>query len=83
MLRELDIKTNPDDSPVVFSIVFVKKNGERVFLIKAIKTGLRFNVSDLRMRGIQPVDSDNRPAGHVYPVLIDNILEFNGMEVIL
>ncbi len=83
MLKSLDVKSNPNGSQVVFSIVFLKKNGERVFLPRAIATGLPFSLTAHRMRGILPVDFKGEKIGHVYPVGIDNILEYNSMEVIL
>jgi hypothetical protein len=33
------------------------------------------------MRGVQPVDATGKKYGHVYPVNIDNIREFNGVRV--
>lgn len=83
VLKYLDIKTNPDGSQVVFSMVFIKKDGERVFLPRAVSTGLPFSMKANRMRGVRPVDTDGNEAGHVYPVNIDLILEYNSMEVIL
>jgi len=80
-LREMDIKETPYGKQVVFSIKFIKKDGEIVFLPRAVATGLRFNMSINRYRGVQPVDSENNSNGHVYPVHIDNILEFNDNTV--
>jgi len=83
VLKSFDIKSNPDGSPVFFSIVFLKKNGERVFVPRAVSCGLPFSLSANRMRGVMPVDSSGAKSGHVYPVNIDLILEFNGREVVL
>ena len=83
VLKSLDVKSNPDGSPVFFSIVFLKNNGERVFVPRAIACGLPYSLTAHRMRGVMPVDRSGEKNGHVYPVNIDHILEFNSMEVIL
>jgi hypothetical protein len=83
VLKILDVKSNPDGSPCTFSMVFVKKNGERVFVPRAISCGLPYSLSAHRLRGVMPVDSKGNKNGHVYPVNIDLILEFNSMEVVL
>lgn len=83
LLKEYDIKETPAGRQVVFSIKFVKENGELVFLPRAVASGLRFNSTAFRMRGVLPVDMDMQAAGHVYPVNIDLIVEWNGKKVIL
>lgn len=83
VLREYDIKSDPKGKQVVFSIRFIKINGESVFLPRAIATGLPWNVSQSRMRGVRPVTPNGDPAGHIYPVRIDNIIEFNSKQVLL
>ncbi len=83
MLKMLDIKETPSGGQVTFSIVFIKKNGERVFLPRAVSSGLPYSMSANRLRGVLPVDSSGDKVGHVYPVNIDLILEFNSMEVML
>lgn len=83
MLKELDIRQIPDGFARVFSISFILKNGQKVFFPMAIATGLNMNVKENRMRGIQPVDGKGDPEGHIYPVGIDNFIEYNGMEIIL
>jgi hypothetical protein len=80
-LREMDIKETPYGKQVVFSIKFIKKNGQIVFFPKAVATGLRFNMSQNRFRGVRPIDADGNATGHVYPVHIDNIIEFNDQKV--
>lgn len=82
-LKEYDVKETPAGRQAVFSIKFVTKNGELVFLPRAVACGLRFNATLNRMRGVQPVDAQCKAAGHVYPVSIDNITEWNGKKVIL
>ena len=83
VLKALDVKTNPDGSLNSFSMVFITKTGERVFLPRAIATGLPFSLKVNRMRGIMPIDAKGEKTGHPYPVSIDNMLEFNSMEVVL
>ena len=80
-LKEFELKETPDGKQVTFSIKFVKKNGELVFFPRAVAAGLRFNMSDNRMRGILPVDADNNASGHVTPVHIDGIVEWNGKKI--
>lgn len=84
-LREIDIRENPDGTPRVFSVRFVKLDGQTVYLPRAVAsgTGINRNMKILRERGFLPVDQNFRSTGHVYPVNIDNILEFNNIKVIL
>ncbi|MFA5872622.1 MAG: hypothetical protein WC832_01535 [Anaerolineales bacterium] len=83
MLKALDIKETPSGDQVSFSMIFIKKDGERVFIPRAVSTGLPYSLSANRLRGILPIDSSGNKIGHVYPVCIDNILEYNSLEVIL
>lgn len=80
-LKEYEIKETPDGKQVTFSIRFVKKNGELVFIPRAVAAGLPFNGKNNRMRGFLPVDSDNNASGHITPVHIDGIIEWNGKKV--
>jgi hypothetical protein len=80
-LKEYEIKETPNGKQNVFSIRFVKKSGEIVFIPRAVAAGLQFNGKDNRMRGILPVDGDNNSSGHVTPVHIDGIIEWNGKTV--
>jgi hypothetical protein len=82
-LREYDIKETPGGKQVIFSIKFIKKNGEIVFLPRAVAAGLSFNMSEHRMRGVVAVDHDGNKIGHIYPVNIDLLIEWNGKKVIL
>jgi len=59
----------------------VKKNGELVFIPRAVAAGLRFNMRDNSMRGVLPVDHQNNPSGHVTPIHIDGIIEWNGKKI--
>lgn len=83
VLREYDIKETPKGKRVIFSIKFVNKAGELVFLPRAIASGLPWEVAANRQRGVMPVDPKGEKTGHVYPVRIDNIIEWNGKRVIL
>lgn len=83
VLREYDIKETLAGKQVVFSIKFVKKSGELVFLPRTVATGLPWNVAENRQRGVIPVDAQGEKIGHIYPVRIDNIIEWNGNRVIL
>lgn len=82
-LREYDIKETLQGRQKVFSIKFLKKSGELVFLPKAVACGLRFNMSENRMRGVVAVDENGDNIGHPYPVNIDLILEWNGKQIVL
>jgi hypothetical protein len=81
LLDELDVAFTPEGKPVVFSIAFVKKNGELVYFPKARKSGVNMDMKKNAMRGIQPTDRYGKPFGHPTPVRIWNIVEFNGKQV--
>jgi hypothetical protein len=83
VLRELDIKENPGGKPRTFSIRFCLRSGETVFIPRAVTsgTGINRNQAVNRERGFLPVDVNYRSTGHVYPVNIDNILEYNNMLI--
>jgi hypothetical protein len=83
VLAELDMAVLPDGKQRCFSVRFVKQNGETVFLYRAVKTGLKMNMKEHAMRGMRPVDKDMNPVGHIYPVWIWAITEFNGHKVSL
>lgn len=80
-LKEYELKETPDGKQSTFSIRFVKKNGEVVFIPRAVAAGLPFNGKDNRMRGVLTVDSENNASGHVTPVHIDGIIEWNGKKI--
>lgn len=83
VLREYDIKETPSGKRVVFSLKFVSFSGQLIFLPRAIACGLKYNMAIKRQRGVIPVDSKCEKIGHVYPVGIDNLVEWNGNRVIL
>jgi hypothetical protein len=81
VLKEFEIKETPQGKQIVFSIKFVKKDGELVFIPRAVATGLKMNMKENRMRGVLPVDENGDSCGHVTPVHIDALMEFNGLKV--
>ena len=83
MLREYDVKETPAGKQTVFSIKFIKTNGEIVFMPRAVACGITANMSKNSLRGVLSVDATWKKIGHPTPVCIDAIIEWNGMEVIL
>ncbi|HAQ20100.1 MAG TPA: hypothetical protein DCR40_12850 [Prolixibacteraceae bacterium] len=81
VLKELEIKETPQGKQIVFSIKFVKKDGELIFMPRAVATGLKMNIKENRMRGVLPVDENENACGHVTPVSIDSLIEYNGIKV--
>jgi len=83
VLRELDIKEDEKGVPHTFSIKFCTRSGEVVFLTRAVTSGagINRNMAANRERGFLPVDVSFHKIDHVYPCLIDNILEYNNMTV--
>lgn len=82
VLSEMDIHEMADKrTSNRFSIQFYKQNGELVTLTRARSCGLRANMKTNRSRGVQQVDENGNAVGHIYPVCIDNIREFNGIRV--
>ena len=82
-LREYDVKTLPSGRQAVFSLKFVKKNGELCFIPRGVASGLPFSVSGNRMRGVMPVDASLNQCGHIVAVDIDALVEWNGVRVVL
>lgn len=83
MLKEMDIRFLPNGSRNIYSIKFIDKSGKVRFIPQGFTRGLRYDVRESRQRGVQPCDCKGNPEGHLYPVGIDLIILFNGMEVIL
>jgi len=80
-LKVYESKETHDGKQITFTIKFVKKNGELVFIPKAVAAGLPFNGKENRIRGVLPVDKDNNASGHVTPIHIDGIIEWNGKKI--
>jgi hypothetical protein len=83
MLKEMDIRWLPNGERNIISIKFVDKSGKLRYVPQAYVRGLPWDVQEARQRGIQPCDCRGNMEGHLYPVGIDSIVMFNGMEVIL
>ena len=81
LLKEYDIKELPNGKQPVFSLKFVKNNGELVFMPRAVACGLTSNMSTNRLRGFLPVDINGNSIGHPTPVSIDAIVEWNALKV--
>lgn len=82
-LSEFDIKETPDGKPNTFSIRFITKSGQSVFLPFAVASGLTADLKKNRLRGVMAIDSNFKRIGHPYPINIDLIMEWNGNKVIL
>ena len=83
VLREMELRDDGRGNGVFFAIKFVQGNGELVYFARARSCGLKGNMKKTRRRGVMPVDAaGNDISVHPYPVGIDNILEFNGVEVV-
>lgn len=82
MLADMDIRFNPDGSRRIFSIKFSTMEGKLYFIPQAYACGAgKMNMKEYQLRGIQPCDCKGNKEGHVYPVNIDNIQEYNKMKV--
>jgi len=81
VLADMEVKKLPDGKIKTFSIKYVLKNGELVFIRRAMKTGLRFNMYSKMMKGVVAVDGDGNWIGHPTPVCIWKIIEYNGFKV--
>ena len=82
-LRELDIKEDSEGKQICFSIKFLKKNGEVIFLPMAVASGLPYSLKDNRLRGVVAIDSKGDKIGHVYPVNIDLIVKWNDKTIVM
>lgn len=83
-LLEMSIRELPDGKKNIFSIKFCDKKGKLRFFPHAISCGAgRMDNQEHRIRGVQPCCHSGNPQGHVYPIGIDRILEFNQMKVVL
>lgn len=81
VLREMDVHEDANGRRAYFSISFYKKDGELVSLPRARACGLNMDMAKNRVRGVQQIDAKGNAVGHIYPVCIDNICEFNGQRV--
>lgn len=82
-LREMETREKSTGRASHFSVQFYLKNGELVSFARAVVRGLKADMKSNRLRGIQPVDSQGKPIGHIHTVSIDNLREFNGKQVVI
>lgn len=82
-LEDMELHEDPNGGKHVFSIKFVTKNGEVVYMPNAFSSGLRADMKKNRLRGVTPCTANGISIGHVTPVCIDNILEYNHLKVTL
>lgn len=82
-LADMDIRRDSKGRRRIFSIKFVAASGKLYFVPQAYACGAgKMNMKENRLRGIQPCDCQGNPEGHVYPVNIDLILEYNRMKIV-
>lgn len=82
VLDDLDIRTKPDGRKRIFSMKFIDKSGKIRFVPQAFSCGAgRMNMKLFRVRGIHPCDCKGNPEGHIVPVEIYSIIQYNGKEV--
>ena len=82
-LTDMEIHEENQGKKHIFSIRFVNKQGEVVYLPYAYSSGLRADMKKNRLRGVNPCSPTGISTGHVTPVSIDNIIEYNHQTVIL
>ncbi len=82
MLADLDIRYDRFGNQRLFSVKFCTLDGKLYFVPQAYATGCKgMDMKKVRYRGIQPCDCKGHPEGHVIPVKITNIMEYNGRIV--
>jgi len=74
-LKDYERKKTSNDKQFTFSIEFIKKNAELVFIPSVVAAGLPFNRKESCMHGVLPVDSDNNASGYVTPIYNYVIIE--------
>lgn len=82
-LREMEVREDQYGKRVLYSLEFWKKDGEVVYFSHCYTCGLRANMKENRLRGVQQCDSAGNKIGHVVPVSIDNLRTYNGKKVLL
>jgi hypothetical protein len=82
MLADLDIRTDRYGHRRVFSVKLVTTTGKLYYLPQAYSCGCKgMDMKACRFRGVQPCDCKSNPEGHVIPVKITNIIEYNGHKI--
>lgn len=79
----MEVREDQYGKRVLFSIQFYNKKGEVVTMSHAYTCGLRANLKNARLRGIQQCDKAGNKIGHPVPVSIDNLRMFNSQIVVL
>lgn len=82
-LSEMEIREDQYGKRVLFSLEFYTKDGELVYFSHAHTCGLKQNMKETRLRGIQQTDAVGNAIGHPVAVSIDNLRVFNGKKVTL
>lgn len=82
-LSDMEIHEDNQGKKHIFSIRFVNQSGEVVYLPYAFSSGLKADMKKSRLRGATPCSPTGIPTGHVLPICIDNILEYNHKTVML
>lgn len=82
-VKQMERREDQYGKRVLFSIQFYNKDGEVVTMSHAFSCGLRQNLKDNRLRGVQQCDAAGNKIGHPVPVSIDNLRIFNNQVVVL
>jgi len=78
VLADWDEGYLPDGSRKFFSVGFIAKNGEFIYVKRGKRSGLRFNMKKHDYKAVQPVDKNGEDIGHVLPVWIHSIVFYRG-----
>ncbi len=78
VLADWDETKLPDGSDKFFSVGFITKTGEFIYIKRGKKRGLRFSMKEYDYKAVQPVDKNGNETGHVYPVWIHSIVLYIG-----
>lgn len=78
VLADWDEGKLPNGNPKYFSVMYVKKSGEAVYIKRAVRSGLRADMKANDLKAAQPVDKNGNPIGHIHPIWIHSILFYSG-----
>jgi hypothetical protein len=82
MLADMDIRTDKYGHRRMFSVKLITTKGKLYFLPQAYACGVaNMDMKKYRYRGVQPCDCKANPEGHLIPVKITNIIEYNGYKI--
>jgi len=76
ILADWDEQFYPNGTEKFFSVGFIAKTGEYIFIKRARRCGLRFSMKDLDFKVAVPVDNNGIAIAHVYPIWIHSILYY-------